>query len=89
MCHAHHGQQGQQWDKRSLDTHSCALGTLPRLHTQVRTHTFVCACVCVCVSQAMEEAGLSVVDFVDVGIECTLRQLLEYGYFHADPHPGE
>lgn len=38
--------------------------------------------------QAMEEAGLSVVDFVDVGIECTLRQLLEHGYFHADPHPG-
>ncbi|PNW84782.1 hypothetical protein CHLRE_03g158500v5 [Chlamydomonas reinhardtii] len=37
---------------------------------------------------AMDEAGLSVVDFVDVGIECTLRQLLEHGYFHADPHPG-
>ncbi len=40
-------------------------------------------------AQAMEEAGLSVVDFVDVGIECTLRQLLEAGFFHADPHPGE
>ncbi|KAG2440282.1 hypothetical protein HXX76_004393 [Chlamydomonas incerta] len=38
--------------------------------------------------EAMDEAGLSVVDFVDVGIECTLRQLLEHGYFHADPHPG-
>lgn len=37
---------------------------------------------------AMEAAGLSIVDFVDVGIECTLRQLLEHGYFHADPHPG-
>jgi hypothetical protein len=32
---------------------------------------------------AMEGAGLDVVDFVDVGIECTLRQLLEHGYFHA------
>ena len=31
----------------------------------------------------MAEAGLSVVDFVDVGIECTLRQLLDKGYFHA------
>lgn len=39
-------------------------------------------------TQAMDAAGLSVVDFVDVGIECTLRQLLEHGYFHADPHPG-
>eukprot|EP00878_Enallax_costatus_P031030 GHUV01033859.1.p1 GENE.GHUV01033859.1~~GHUV01033859.1.p1 ORF type:complete len:615 (+),score=219.69 GHUV01033859.1:1031-2875(+) len=37
---------------------------------------------------AMEAAGLDIVDFVDVGIECTLRQLLEHGYFHADPHPG-
>jgi len=36
----------------------------------------------------MAGAGLEVVDFVDVGIECTLRQLLEHGYFHADPHPG-
>jgi hypothetical protein len=37
---------------------------------------------------AMAAAGLNVVDFVDVGIECTLRQLLEHGYFHADPQCG-
>ena len=37
---------------------------------------------------AMAAAGLDVVDFVTVGIECTLRQLLEAGFFHADPHPG-
>ena len=36
----------------------------------------------------MAAAGLSIVDFVNVGIECTLRQLLDHGYFHADPHPG-
>ncbi len=37
----------------------------------------------------MAAAGLDVVDFVDVGIECTLEQLLgSAGYFHADPHPG-
>ncbi|MEW5308834.1 MAG: hypothetical protein WDW38_000764 [Sanguina aurantia] len=42
--------------------------------------------------EGMAKAGLDVVDFVDVGIECTLRQLLEAGdaggFFHADPHPG-
>lgn len=37
---------------------------------------------------SMEAAGLDVVDFVTVGVECTLRQLLEAGFFHADPHPG-
>ncbi len=37
---------------------------------------------------AMEAAGLDVVDFVDVGIECTLRQLLEHGYFHAGGQYG-
>eukprot|EP00887_Chlorella_sp_A99_P005015 scaffold4.g5015.t1 len=36
----------------------------------------------------MAARGLDIVDFVDVGIECTLRQLLESGFFHADPHPG-
>lgn len=36
----------------------------------------------------MAKYGLDIVDMVDVGIECTLRQLLEAGYFHADPHPG-
>lgn len=36
----------------------------------------------------MAAAGLEITDFVDVGIECTLRQLLEHGFFHADPHPG-
>lgn len=38
---------------------------------------------------SMAAAGLDVVDFVDVGIECTLEQLLgSAGLFHADPHPG-
>ncbi|CAG9462215.1 unnamed protein product [Pedinophyceae sp. YPF-701] len=37
---------------------------------------------------AMDRAGLDIIDFVDIGIECTLRQLLEHGFFHADPHPG-
>ncbi|XP_061364609.1 protein ACTIVITY OF BC1 COMPLEX KINASE 3, chloroplastic-like isoform X2 [Gastrolobium bilobum] len=38
--------------------------------------------------QAIERQGLKVLDLVTTGIQCSLRQLLEYGYFHADPHPG-
>ncbi|KAF2930197.1 protein ACTIVITY OF BC1 COMPLEX KINASE 3, chloroplastic [Oryza sativa Japonica Group] len=37
---------------------------------------------------AIEKQGLKVLDLVNIGIQCSLRQLLEYGYFHADPHPG-
>ncbi|XP_020108691.1 uncharacterized aarF domain-containing protein kinase At1g79600, chloroplastic [Ananas comosus] len=38
--------------------------------------------------QAIEKQGLKLLDLVNIGIQCSLRQLLEYGYFHADPHPG-
>ncbi|CAN0898765.1 Protein ACTIVITY OF BC1 COMPLEX KINASE 3, chloroplastic [Linum grandiflorum] len=37
--------------------------------------------------EAIESQGLKVLDLVNTGIQCSLRQLLEYGYFHADPHP--
>ncbi|XP_078437771.1 protein kinase superfamily protein [Wolffia australiana] len=38
--------------------------------------------------EAIEKQGLKLLDLVNTGIQCSLRQLLEYGYFHADPHPG-
>uniref|UniRef100_A0A7S0RXD1 Protein kinase domain-containing protein n=1 Tax=Pyramimonas obovata TaxID=1411642 RepID=A0A7S0RXD1_9CHLO len=38
--------------------------------------------------QAIADQGLDILQLVDVGIQCSLRQLLEYGFFHADPHPG-
>lgn len=36
----------------------------------------------------IEEKGLNLLELVNTGIQCSLRQLLEHGYFHADPHPG-
>ena len=38
--------------------------------------------------EALKAQGLDVLQLVDIGIQCSLRQLLEFGYFHADPHPG-
>ncbi|MGB8701078.1 MAG: AarF/ABC1/UbiB kinase family protein [Thermosynechococcaceae cyanobacterium] len=32
--------------------------------------------------------GIDASHLVDVGIQCSLRQLLDKGFFHADPHPG-
>ncbi len=36
----------------------------------------------------IQAQGIDATHLVEVGVECSLRQLLEYGFFHADPHPG-
>ena len=36
----------------------------------------------------LNRMGISATHMIDVGVQCSLRQLLEHGFFHADPHPG-
>ena len=36
----------------------------------------------------LEAKGLQATEIVEIGVQCSLRQLLEHGFFHADPHPG-
>lgn len=36
----------------------------------------------------LKKAGLNRKELIDQGLYCSLRQLLEVGFFHADPHPG-
>lgn len=36
----------------------------------------------------LSAAGLDADNLVRIGVTSGLRQLLEYGFFHADPHPG-
>ena len=36
----------------------------------------------------LEAAGLDPDNLIKIGVTSGLRQLLEYGFFHADPHPG-
>ncbi|KAH7443780.1 hypothetical protein KP509_02G050500 [Ceratopteris richardii] len=38
--------------------------------------------------QAIKDAGINVPAFITVGVSAALRQLLEFGLFHGDPHPG-
>ena len=38
--------------------------------------------------KAVQALGIDATHLVEVGVECSLRQLLEHGFFHADPHPG-
>ena len=38
--------------------------------------------------EAVQAQGINATHLVEVGVECSLRQLLEHGFFHADPHPG-
>ena len=37
---------------------------------------------------AVRAMGIDPDDMVEVGVNCSLQQLLEHGFFHADPHPG-
>ena len=36
----------------------------------------------------IQAQGIDAAHLVEVGVNCSLRQLLEHGFFHADPHPG-
>ena len=36
----------------------------------------------------IQAQGIDATHLVEVGVNCSLRQLLEHGFFHADPHPG-
>lgn len=38
--------------------------------------------------QEIQSQGIDATYLVEVGVQCSLRQLLEHGFFHADPHPG-
>jgi predicted unusual protein kinase regulating ubiquinone biosynthesis (AarF/ABC1/UbiB family) len=39
-------------------------------------------------TQCIMDANLNPDNLIRVGVESSLRQLLEFGFFHADPHPG-
>lgn len=38
--------------------------------------------------QGIKESGIDVEAFITIGVSAALRQLLEFGLFHGDPHPG-
>jgi predicted unusual protein kinase regulating ubiquinone biosynthesis (AarF/ABC1/UbiB family) len=38
--------------------------------------------------EGIRKAGLDRDALIKIGVNCGLRQLLEFGFFHADPHPG-
>ena len=36
----------------------------------------------------IQAQGIDARYLIELGVQCSLRQLLEHGFFHADPHPG-
>ncbi|NER35482.1 MAG: AarF/ABC1/UbiB kinase family protein [Oscillatoria sp. SIO1A7] len=38
--------------------------------------------------EELQEQGINASYLIEIGVQCSLRQLLEHGFFHADPHPG-
>ncbi len=39
-------------------------------------------------TEQLRAQGINARYLIEVGVQCSLRQLLEHGFFHADPHPG-
>jgi predicted unusual protein kinase regulating ubiquinone biosynthesis (AarF/ABC1/UbiB family) len=39
-------------------------------------------------TEQLKQLGINARYLIEVGIQCSLHQLLEHGFFHADPHPG-
>lgn len=39
-------------------------------------------------TEKIKAAGLDINELIKIGVTSGLRQLLEHGFFHADPHPG-
>ncbi len=38
--------------------------------------------------EKVKDLGINPDEMIDIGVQCSLEQLLEHGFFHADPHPG-
>ncbi len=38
--------------------------------------------------EAVKNLGIDPNEMVEIGVSCSLQQLIEHGFFHADPHPG-
>jgi predicted unusual protein kinase regulating ubiquinone biosynthesis (AarF/ABC1/UbiB family) len=38
--------------------------------------------------EEIKQLGIDARYLIEVGVQCSLYQLLEHGFFHADPHPG-
>tara|TARA_Y100001978_G_scaffold191725_1_gene196105 strand:+ start:145 stop:1998 length:1854 start_codon:yes stop_codon:yes gene_type:complete len=36
----------------------------------------------------VKKLGIDPDEMIQIGVQCSLEQLLEHGFFHADPHPG-
>jgi len=37
---------------------------------------------------AVKNLGIDPNEMIEIGVSCSLQQLIEHGFFHADPHPG-
>ncbi len=38
--------------------------------------------------EGVKKLGIDPNEMIEIGVNCSLQQLLEHGFFHADPHPG-
>lgn len=62
----------------------CIISFIMQYHVSIKTERFLFLIL----TQAIKEEGIDIDGFLTVGVSAALRQLLEFGLFHGDPHPG-
>ena len=55
-----------------------------QLHRERLSHNVVC---CAALAAGIP-GGQGDLELVEVGVRCSLEQMLEEGFYHSDPHPG-
>eukprot|EP00166_Cyanidium_caldarium_P006064 ctg_791.g310 len=99
VCEAHHAERfaalyAHGDDGTPADSSSATTGyvyaselTVPRVHWHL-TSRYVLTTEWIEGIKPIAWSDRDAPRLIRIGIECSLRQLLDEGFFHADPHPG-
>ncbi len=84
--------EGRNAEKFAANFHDDPTVKVPSIYWRYSTHTVLTLewinGIKLTDLDAVRKAGLDRDNLIKIGVKSGLRQLLEFGFFHADPHPG-
>jgi predicted unusual protein kinase regulating ubiquinone biosynthesis (AarF/ABC1/UbiB family) len=84
--------EGRNAEKFAANFHDDPTVKVPSIYWRYSTHTVLTLewinGIKLTDIAAVEKAGLDRDNLIKIAVNSGLRQLLEFGFFHADPHPG-